>query len=422
MLSAGVGAATATGLAVPPAHALDTGDWEAVRSLFNLSPDRIHMSAMLVASHPSPVREAIERHRRGLDRDPVEYLEQNENRLTESSREAAARHLGVAPANIALTNSTTAGVGLVYTGLKVREGQELLSTEYDYYVTHESLRHLAERTGATVRLISPFDQVADATEEGIVQRIIEAIRPETRLLALTWVQSNTGVKIPVAAIAAQLAEVNAGRDEDEQVLFGLDAVHGFGVEAEDFTALGVDFLMAGCHKWLFGPRGTGIVAFSDRGLRAVRPTIPTFDDSKVFSAWYAGKQDRPANNGRQMTPGGYKAFEHRWALAEAFALQERIGVERIAARTHELASALKERLADTPGVRVITPLSERLSAGIVAFEVEGLSSDVIMARLRERGVIASVAPYPSALVRLTPSIRNNMDEVHRAAEAVRGSV
>ena len=185
------------------------------------------------------------------------------------------------------------------------------------------------------------------------------------------------------------------------------------------AALGVDFLMAGCHKGLFGPRGTGVVGFSDRGLRAVQPTIPTFDDSEVFSAWYAGREDRPATTGLAMTPGGFKPFEHRWALAEAFALQGEIGVERIAARTHELGSALKEALRSVPGVRVVTPTSPLLSAGIVAFEVDGTASDRVVARLRAQRVIASVAPYPSALVRLTPSIHNSLDEVEAAARALR---
>ena len=93
----------------------------------------------------------------------------------------------------------------------------------------------------------------------------------------------------------------------------------------------------------------------------MRPTIPTFDDSQVFSAWYTGQEEQPANNRRKMTPGGFKHFKHVWALSEAFALQERIGVERIAARRHELALALKERLVEDREVTVVTPASPRLS-------------------------------------------------------------
>src|SRR5688500_16916523 len=108
MLTAGIGAAA--GLAAPAARAFEADDWAGVRALFDLSPDRIHMSAMLIAAHHRPVREAIERHRRAMDRDPVEYLERNGDRLTEESRGAAARRMGVPAGRIALTDSTTMGV------------------------------------------------------------------------------------------------------------------------------------------------------------------------------------------------------------------------------------------------------------------------------------------------------------------------
>ncbi|WP_375261929.1 aminotransferase class V-fold PLP-dependent enzyme [Palleronia sp.] len=380
------------------------------------------MSTMLITSHPAPVREAIGRHRDALDADPVAYLEENGTRLTEASRAAAASYLGMHPAHVALTDSTTMGVGLIYTGLKVGPGQEVLTTDEDYYVTHESLRHLTDATGATERRISLFDDISEATDGGIVQRIVDAIRPETRLLALTWVHSSTGLKIPVGSIAVALQEINAGRDEQDHVLFGLDAVHGFGVETDSFFDLGVDFLMAGCHKWLFGPRGTGIAAISERGLGAVRPIVPTFDDARVFSRWYAGEDYALSNNGRTLTPGGFKDFEHRWALAEAFALHEEIGRARVAERTHTLAGDLKDALAGIRGVSVVTPRQPGLSAGIVCFDVEGLEPEEVVSRLRSRSVVASVAPYPSAHVRLTPSIRNSEAEIEAAARAVRSII
>ncbi len=62
-----------------PAPPLD--DWAEIRSQFRLSPDFIHMSAMLLASHPEPVRQAIERHRNALDERTVAYIELNNDKL-----------------------------------------------------------------------------------------------------------------------------------------------------------------------------------------------------------------------------------------------------------------------------------------------------------------------------------------------------
>jgi hypothetical protein len=118
----------------------DAGSWEWLRGLFDLSPDTVHMSSMLLASHPRPVREAIEEHRRALDADPVRYLARNNNRLTAAARQAAGEYLGIHSSHVALHDSTTMGVGLIYTGLKLRPGDDVLTTTEDYCVTHESLR------------------------------------------------------------------------------------------------------------------------------------------------------------------------------------------------------------------------------------------------------------------------------------------
>ncbi len=411
-------AAGAPGRAAAQAGAASDG-WQAVRELFPLSRDKIHMSAMLISSHPAPVAGAIERHRAGLDADPVAYVEQNDRPLTEAARAAAGRYLGLHASHVALTDSTTMAVGLAYAGFPLQPGDEVLTTDEDYYVTLESLRLAATRAGATVRSIPLYESAAEADPDAIVEAIAQAVTPATRLLALTWVHSSTGMKLPAARIAAALAEINAGRDEADQVLFGLDGVHGFGIEDVSFERLGCDFFMAGCHKWLFGPRGTGILAVSSRGLERLSPLIPSFTDDNSFARWIRGDAE-PAggNNGRRLTPGGFKAFEHVWALTQAFELHEEIGRNRIAARTSELASMLKEELAAVPGLTLATPRDPGLSAGIVSFNVEGQGDQRVVSRLRERGIVASVAPYATSHVRLTPSIRNSETEIEEVAAAL----
>jgi len=369
------------------------------------------MSAMLLASHPAPVREAIARYRDALDADPVTYLESNNDALQRDAMRAAGRYLGVDENDIALTESTTMSAALVYNGLDLKPGQEVLTTDQGYYVTHESLRLAAEKRGASMRFVSLYDDIAVVEESAMVDRLISQIRPETRVLALTWVHSSTGLKIPVRAIRDAVEEFNADRGENDEVLICLDAVHGFGVEEEGVAELGCDFFMAGCHKWLFGPRGTGVVAGSVRGWRALSPTIPSFLDSESWSAWITRSRPDGPTDGPRLSPGGFKPYEHRWALSEAFAFHAGIGRANVANRTHELAGQLKQGLADTPGVTLVTPMSSDLSSGIVSFDLAGHEPGEVVRRLRDRRIIASVAPYATPHVRLTPGIRNTPGEI-----------
>jgi len=83
-------------------------DWQAVRDQFSLSRELIHLAGFFLASHPRPVREAIERHRAGLDADPIGYWFAHEKKQEAAVLQAAAGYLGVSPTEIALTDSTEA--------------------------------------------------------------------------------------------------------------------------------------------------------------------------------------------------------------------------------------------------------------------------------------------------------------------------
>jgi isopenicillin-N epimerase len=127
----------------------------------------------------------------------------------------------------------------------------------------------------------------------------------------------------------------------------------FGVEDVEMKEIGCDLFMAGCHKWLFGPRGNGIIWGNKRAWSAVSPIIPTFMDDEVRSAWMRDEQAPVRTTGRRMTPGGFKAFEHQWAMAEAFMFHLDIGKDKIAARTRELNHQFKEGLAGMSHVKLL---------------------------------------------------------------------
>ena len=393
-------------------------DWDAVRAQFALDPDLVNMAAFLLASHPRPVRDAIDKHRGELDRDPKTYLFEHERELEERVSSSAASYVGGSPERIAFTDSTTMGLALVYGTIRLRPGDEILTTRHDHYATHESLRLRAARTpGVSIRKVALYRPGVPTSEARLIENLRRAITRRTRLVAVTWVHSSTGMKLPIRGIAEMLAR----RRESRRILLAVDGVHGFGVETTRVADLGCDIFAAGCHKWLFGPRGTGLVWANQRAWRRVAPVIPTFD-GRSYVAWIEGRSPMGVPPGPVMTPGGFHSFEHRWALADAFDFHREIGVDRVAERTHELATQLKEGLAGIPRVRLITPREPGLSAGIVCFEVAGTPAGAVVDRLAERGVVASVTPYATEYVRMGPCVANSPEDVESALRALRSVV
>ncbi len=390
-------------------------EWEALRAEFELSSGWIHAGGFLLASHPRRVREAIEAHRRGLDENPVHYLHANEG--AEVTLAAAAAYLGVPADEIALTDSTTMGLAILYGGLVLKSGDEILATTHDHYATHESLRLAALRSGAVVKKVPLYERAAEATEAAMASAIERGISKATRVVAITWVHSSTGVKTPVKAIAEVVARANRDRAPEQNILLAVDGVHGFGVEDVAVADLGCDFFVAGCHKWLLGPRGTGVMWGRTAHVAALRPVIPSFSGAS-YGAWMRGEAP-PPTTAAMMTPGGFHSFEHRWALGEAFAMHASIGKAKIATRIRALCRAAKEGLAAMKHVTLHTPIPDALSSGIVCFEVAGHEPSAVVKALHDARIIGTQTPYLPTYARLSFGLLNTPADVDASLAVIR---
>ena len=256
-----------------------------------------------------------------------------------------------------------------------------------------------------------YDDPARADPAAMDSALAAAVTPRTRAVALAWVHSGTGVKLPAARLA------RAVHARAPRALVCLDAVHGFGAEVSRPAALGCDVLVSGGHKWLMGPRGTGIVWATPAAWQAVAPTVPSFDGDG-FAAWFEDRAPRTTPPGPFHSPGGYHAFEHRWALAQAFAFHGAIGPARIADRIHALRARLHDGLRSVPGVHLVTPAGD-LAAGIVCFDVDGTPAAAFADALTDTGIVASTTPYAEPHVRLGTTITLDERDVDAAVRTVR---
>ena len=395
-----------------------------MRDLFPLAADWTHLASFLLVSHPKPVAEAIERFRRRLDADPA-WIEQaafsdSEGRPFTAVKRALAGYVGGTPEEICLTSNTTGALAMAYHGLRIREGQEILTTEHDHYAHHESIRYAAERSGCGVRYIALYDQPATASASEIVMRLVRAIGPKTRAVGVTWVHSSTGVKIPIADIAEAVTRANRGRTSADRCLLIVDGVHGFANQDVDVARLGCDFFAAGTHKWLFAPRGTGFLWGRSDVWAELRPTIPSFDpdERQTWDAWMERKA-LPPTEASFISPGGFLAFEHVLALPAAVELHRIIGRDRIAARIRELNTAFRESVAKIAGVTLHTPRDPELSGGLSCFQVAGLKPEEVAKRLADKKIRTSSSPYKVSYARVAAGIMNFPEEIETVLREIR---
>ena len=184
------------------------------------------------------------------------------------------------------------------TGVRITPGQEILATEHDHYVHHEAIRLATEKNGASFRQIALHERAAQANAAEMVERLRRAITPKTRVVGLTLgpLEHRAAAADPRRS-PRSCRRPTQGRSEADRCLLILDGVHGFGCSDEDVAALGADFVAASTHKWIFGPRGTGLVWGRADAWPHIRPTVPTFDSLVPIGRWMADQPPDPQHAG-----------------------------------------------------------------------------------------------------------------------------
>jgi selenocysteine lyase/cysteine desulfurase len=272
-----------------------------------------------------------------------------------------------------------------------------------------------------VRYIALFDSPATARADQIVERIGRAITPATRAVGVTWVQSSTGIKLPIAPIAEVVARANRGRTRADRCLLVVDGVHGFANQDVDVARLGADFFASGTHKWLFAPRGTGFLWGKSDAWPELRPTIPSFDPDGVdtlFGVW-ADRKELPPTQAAFVSPGGFMAYEHVLAVPAAVQLHRTIGRDNIATRIAQLNAAFREGAARLPGVTLHTPRDPSLSAGISCFEVRGMTPGEVVGRLAQKKIRTTTSPYKVSYARVCGGIMNTPEEIELVLKEIK---
>ena len=240
--------------------------------------------------------------------------------LATQRRAAYAALLNAQPADVALTGSTSEGIVRVLSGLELRPGDEIVTSDEEHPGLYGPLSAARAQRGVTVRVV-PFAELANA------------VSPATRLVACSHVSWITG------SFAPDLGGL------DVPVL--LDGAQGAGAVPVDVEALGCDFYAASGQKWLCGPVGTGVLWISPRWSERLLAVGPTY----LNLAEPADGLDSDLAAGAARHDTSAQSLEAAVLAATAFVLLASTGWEELHERAASLAEQLAARLAER-GLRV----------------------------------------------------------------------
>ncbi|HET9398341.1 MAG TPA: aminotransferase class V-fold PLP-dependent enzyme, partial [Sphingomicrobium sp.] len=209
----------------------------------------IHLQTGGVGAMPRAVFDATVAAMVAVEADPVgETYGPGIGRL-DKVRATAAGLLNCAMEDIALAGSATAGMFLIAQGLRFAAGERILTTNHEHPAGRLGWEWVARRYGCHIDTLDISPAANDP--QAIVEQFAAAIRPETRVLSFSHILFTTGVQLPAAELCSLARERGC--------LAIVDGAQSAGAMPVDVAATGCHAFAASGHKWLMGPKGTGLL-------------------------------------------------------------------------------------------------------------------------------------------------------------------
>lgn len=282
-------------------------------------------------------------------------------------RELAASLLGARSKDVALVESTTAGLNQVALALHVGEGDNVVLSEIDYLAVATPWKQRAAREGFSIRWVAPRDGAIHADD------VIGVCDDRTRAVALSSICWTTGALLDVDRLAPELSR--------RGIPFILDAIQTFGVVPLDVRRTPVSAIAVGGHKWLGSLLGSGFL-YVDPSLaeRCMPPVIGFLSGKPARGQWWQWFEDPAASPrdpvlfpaaGRTWETGGTASYPGAIGLEASLGVLAETGVGAVAEHSRALGDRLIAGLEAVPGVEVLTPRDPGSRGGIVVFRVAG---------------------------------------------------
>ena len=338
--------------------------WKRVRAEFQLNPGVLHFNSGTLGATPRVVLDAISGYLYKMEGNPAVDMYGWGGAQMEEVRAKLAGFIGADLAEVAFTRNTTEGMYAIADGLNLKAGDQVLTTNHEHGGGMVCWQNLRQKLGIEIVYVKMPRQVE--SKQQLVDLISEKVTPRTKVCSLSHIDTITGVRMPFAEISSIT--------RDKGIILVGDGAQAPGQIAVNVSSLGVDAYAFSSHKWLLGPKGSGVLFIRKEVQDRIKPAL-----------LYSGYSSYSASSG---TRNAAHILGQRIALE----FHENIGSKKIEDRCRELNTRLRGHLSTIPELSILTPERPDLSCGIVTCTVNKGKNGEIIGRLRdEHSIILKAA-------------------------------
>jgi isopenicillin-N epimerase len=375
----------------PEAAAMDEDYWAVIQNSFSVTRGIINLNNGGVSPSPRIVTEAMVRYTWEQEDATAYTMWQILEPQCETIRTGLAELFGCDREEIAITRNTSESLEILLTGMDLKSGDEILTTTQDYPRMLTTLRQREKREGLKLKLIQipippkNLEEITAAFEKGVSDR--------TRLILISHQINITGQITPVKAVC-ELARAKG----IETIVDGAHSFAQFDFKQKD---IGCDYFGTSLHKWLYAPKGTGMLYVKRDKIKKLWPLMAA--DAKQ------------AADIRKFEEIGTHPAAPKLAIGEALLFHNGIGAKRKEARLRYLSHYWMNRLKDVPKIHFNTSFDPNQMCAIANVRIEGTDPNAVVKYLFDKHHIFTTPIVHEEFqgIRITPNVYTTFKELDR---------
>jgi isopenicillin-N epimerase len=371
--------------------AMDEDYWSVIQNSFTVTRGIINLNNGGVSPSPRIVTEALVRYIWQQEDATAYTMWQLLEPQSETIRTGLAEIFGCDREEIAITRNASESLEILLLGMEFKSGDEILTTTQDYPRMITTLRQRERREGLVLKLIQIPIPPKNLNE--ITAAYEKAITPRTKLILISHQVNITGQITPVKAVCDM-----ARAKGIETIVDGAHSFAQFDFKQKD---LGCDYFGTSLHKWLYAPKGSGLLYVKRDKIEKLWPLMAA--------------ESKNVADIRKFEEIGTHSAAPRLAIGEAMLFHNGIGGKRKEARLRYLSRYWMNRLKDVPKVRFNTSFDPNQSCAIGNVNIEGIEPTAIGSYLfnKHRIYTTPIVHEEFKGIRITPNVYTTLGELDR---------
>jgi selenocysteine lyase/cysteine desulfurase len=375
----------------PEEAAADEDYWGAIQNSFSVTRGIINLNNGGVSPSPKVVTEALVRYIWEQEDCTAYTMWEILEPQSETIRTGLAEFFGCNREEIAITRNASESLEILLDGMDFKPGDEILTTTQDYPRMLTTLRQREARENLKLKLIKVpippknLNEITAAFEQGITDR--------TRLILISHMINITGQITPVKAVC------DLARKRGIETI--VDGAHSFAQFAFKQSDLGCDYFGTSLHKWLYAPKGTGLLYVKRDKIDKIWPLMAA--------------ETKQKSDIRKFEEIGTHSAAPKLAIGEALVFNNALGAQRKEARLRYLSRYWMNKLKSVPKIRFNTSFDSNQSCAIANVHIDGTDPKAVTKYLFDQKKIFTVPIVHEEFqgLRITPNLYTTLQELDR---------